>query len=116
MGTTDYYSVTTILDGVIIYLDGKGFEDLVQELCIYKIDVVPQFKSSESDGWSVYLCTKTGTNPGAWQKFQAMNTMIMKSSGVVGVIYQQNGPIVLIPARPGQGVQITKTIGPVQPK
>jgi hypothetical protein len=117
MGTTDYYSVVPdIMGAEAILIDGQSLEALAPEFGIYKLDVVPQFKSSASAGWSIYIVSMTGTNPSYWQKFQAITNVTFKSSGVIGVKYQQNSSNDILLVTPGAGMDITKPIGPVKPK
>jgi len=111
MGQTNYYSVLPDSIGGLA-TDGKTpLADI-----FYKGDVVPQFKSSEAAGWVIYLYAQTGSNPDLWQKFKAMSNVKMVSNGAILVKLQQNGSETTMPASPGQGTQITKTIGTVQPK
>lgn len=116
MGQTDYYSVLPFIGEGSLTIDGKPIEIVMQEIGVNKADFVPQFKSSSSAGWALYIYAPTGANPDFWQKFKAMNNVAMTSLGVVRVKYQQNGNSTAIPVTPGQGMQISKPIGPVQPK
>jgi len=117
MGTTDYYSVKpTIMGPDTILIDGQPLEAIAQEYGIYGMDFVPQFKSSASAGWSIYLVSMTGSNPDFWQKFQAISNVTFKSAGMVSVRYQQNGNNEVLTALPGMGMEITKPAGPVKPK
>jgi hypothetical protein len=87
-----------------------------KEIGFNKTDFVPQFKSSASVGWAFYLYAPTGANPDFWKKFKAMNNVAMVSFGAVQVRLQQGGNTTTIPVVPGQGAQMVKPIGPVQPK
>ncbi len=117
MGTTDYYSVKPMLDGGEHFtIDGKPLFTVAQELGIYKMDIFPQLKSSASAGWTIYLCAMTGSNPSYWQKFKEIGNVTLTSFGMVKVKYQQNGPTDNISVAPGAGIQISKPVGPAQPK
>jgi hypothetical protein len=117
MGATDYYSVKPLIEAPEqLTIDGQPLTTIAPELGIYKMDIVPQLKSSASAGWTIYLCAMTGSNPNYWQKFQAIGSVTYKSFGMVLVKYQQNGTNEALVAKPGMGMEITKTIGPVKPK
>lgn len=116
MGQTDYYSVLPVIGEGFLMIDGKPLETMAQDVGINKADFVPQFKSSAAAGWAIYLYAPTGANPNFWQKFKAMNNVAMTSLGAVRVTLKQGGSSTMIPVVPGQGAQMTKPIGPVQPK
>lgn len=115
MGQMNYYSVTPVF-GEDVVIDNKSLSTLAQELGLNKIEFVPQFKSSEAAGWALYLYFQTGNDPTKWQKFKAISNVKMTSLGGVRVKTQQNGSQTGVPATPGIGTVMTKTIGPVQPK
>lgn len=116
MGTTNYYSVQPLFEDHLFTIDGKPLETLFQEVGIYKADIAPQFKSSASAGWTIYLCAKTGSNPSRWEKFQAMNNFTLTSTGIARIKYQQNDNTQAIVVTPMEGTKITKPIGAVKPK
>ncbi len=116
MGTTDYYSVKPSIAPQLFTIDGKNLIEAAQEMGIYKMDVFPQLKSSASAGWTIYLCAMTGSNPSYWQKFKEISNVTYTSYGMVEVKYQQSGSSDPIMVAPGAGIQISKPVGPVQPK
>ncbi len=116
MGTTDYYSVKPVINLDFLTIDGKHLTEGALGLGILKMDVFEQLKSSASAGWTIYICSLTGSNPSYWQKFKAISNVTLKSAGVVEVKYQQSGGYETIIVAPGAGLQISKPISPVQPK
>jgi len=115
MGTTDYYSVLPSFAGDWLIIDGNPVP-LMAPGFFYKANYVPQFKSSASAGWAIYFYVSTGSNPEYWEVFQKINNLTFKSLGKARVKYQKNGNFKTISVTPGNNIEITKPIGPVQPK
>jgi hypothetical protein len=113
MGTTDYYSVEPVFVNEWIYIDGEPVPSMG---FFNSAALVPQFKSSASAGWTIYLYVITGLSPSYWEVFQTMGIVTLKSSGSVKVKYHKYGTPETISVTPGQGVKTSKIIGPMQSK